>query len=80
MRLPRDVSGAELAKRLEHVGYKVTHQTGSHMRLTLSDPPEHHVTIPAHDGLRIGTLAAILSSVAARLNTSREDLTRRLFG
>ncbi len=29
MRLPRDVSGAELAKRLEHVGYKVTRQTGS---------------------------------------------------
>ncbi|MBL8503095.1 MAG: type II toxin-antitoxin system HicA family toxin [Rhodocyclaceae bacterium] len=56
MRLPRDVSGAELAKRLERLGYRVTRQTGSHMRLTLPDLPEHHVTIPAHDALRIGTL------------------------
>lgn len=80
MRLPRDVSGADLAKRLEHVGYKVTRQTGSHMRLTLSDPPEHHVTIPAHNALRIGTLAAILSSVAARLSIPREELAGRLFG
>lgn len=27
MRLPRDVSGAELAKRLERLGYRVTRQT-----------------------------------------------------
>ena len=80
MRLPRDVSGAEVAKRLERLGYRVTRQTGSHMRLTLSDSPEHHVTIPAHDAIRIGTLAAILSSVAARLGISREDLFTRLFG
>lgn len=80
MRLPRDVSGAELAKRLDSLGYRITRQTGSHMRLTLSDPPEHHVTIPAHDALRIGTLAAVLSSVAARLGISRDEVVSRLFG
>lgn len=80
MRLPRDVSGAELAKRLERLGYRVTRQTGSHMRLTLSDPPEHHLTIPAHEGLRIGTLAAILTSAAVRLGVSKDDIVSRLFG
>lgn len=80
MRLPRDISGAELAKRLEHLGYRVTRQTGSHMRLTCTDPREHHVTVPAHDVLRVGTLASILQSVAARHGLNRDDLVARLFG
>lgn len=50
------------------------------MRLTLSAQPEHHVTIPVHDALRIGTLAAILSAVATRLGISRDELAGRLFG
>ena len=80
MRLPRDVSGADLAKRLERLGYRVTRQTGSHLRLTCSDPPEHHVTIPKHESLRVGTLATILQSVAARMSLSRDELVTRLFG
>lgn len=48
MRLPRDMSGAELAKRLTVLGYAVTRQTGSHMRLTTTRNGEHHITIPAH--------------------------------
>jgi len=39
---------------------------------------EHHVTIPNHDPLRVGTLGAILASVAAHLGVSREELLRRL--
>jgi predicted RNA binding protein YcfA (HicA-like mRNA interferase family) len=80
MRLPRDLSGVALAKALGKVGYQVTRQTGSHMRLTISSDPEHHVTIPAHDPLKVGTLAAILSDVGAHLKIEREDLIRRLFG
>lgn len=38
MRVPRDLSGADLVKRLEKLGYRVTRQSGSHMRLTCSDP------------------------------------------
>ena len=34
MRIPRDVSGDELAKLLKRYGYEVTRQVGSHMRLT----------------------------------------------
>jgi predicted RNA binding protein YcfA (HicA-like mRNA interferase family) len=34
MKLPRDISGADLAKRLLRLGYTITRQTGSHLRLT----------------------------------------------
>lgn len=58
MKLPRDVSGDDLAKALKVLGYKVTRQTGSHMRLTTIEGGEHHITIPRHDPLRVGTFAA----------------------
>jgi predicted RNA binding protein YcfA (HicA-like mRNA interferase family) len=80
MRLPRDISGVDLARRLERIGYRVTRQTGSHMRLTCDDAPEHHVTVPAHGALRVGTLAGILQSVAARRGLTRDELAARLFG
>lgn len=60
MRIPRDLSGLDLIKRLIRFGYAVTRQTGSHIRLTSQG--NDHVTIPNHDRLRIGTLAAILDS------------------
>lgn len=40
---------------------------------------EHHVTIPAHQQLKIGTLSAILTDVAAYLEMDRTELLRRLF-
>ena len=80
MKVPRDLSGVALAKALSKVGYQVTRQTGSHIRLTTQSPTQHHVTIPAHDPLKIGTLSGILGDVAAHLKTSREELMQRLFG
>ncbi len=79
MKLPRDLSGRELAKRLATLGYEVTRQTGSHMRLTRPGSPSHHVTIPAHDPLKLGTLAAIVAEVASALRIPRDELVRRLF-
>lgn len=80
MKLPRDLTGAELAKALGKLGYQVTRQTGSHLRLTADAPTQHHVTIPAHDPLKLGTLAAILGQVAEHLQIDRDALTQRLFG
>jgi len=79
MKLPRDLAGAQLAKALARVGYSATRQSGSHLRLTTASPSEHHVTIPLHDPLRIGTLAAILADVAAHQEISRDELLDRLF-
>ncbi len=52
MRLPRDVSGDDLAKALAELGYRVTRQTRSHRRLTALEHGEHHITIPRHESLR----------------------------
>ena len=80
MRLPRDLSGTELADLLKRYGYRVTRQTGSHLRLTTDQGGEHHVTIPRHNPLRLGTLATIVSEVAAHLGLSREQIFKDLFG
>jgi len=58
----------------------LTRQAGSHMRLTTTMNGEHHVTIPRHRPLRLGTLSGVLADVAGHLGMSREDLVFRLFG
>lgn len=78
MKLPRDLSGAELARRLRALGYEPNRQTGSHMRLTTLVGGEHHVTIPAHDPIRIGTLNAILREVERHHGLTREQVLERL--
>ncbi|TAK44070.1 MAG: type II toxin-antitoxin system HicA family toxin [Betaproteobacteria bacterium] len=80
MKLPRDVSGARLVKTLAALGYRATRQTGSHIRLTCEAPTQHHITIPNHDPLRVGTLAAILGDVASHHGIERDALVERLFG
>ena len=79
MKLPRDISGQEFARLLGKYGYQVTRQTGSHIRLTTRQKGEHHVTIPAHNELRVGTLSTILFDVADHLDISREELIQELF-
>lgn len=79
MRLPRDLTGAELAVLLRRYGYEITRQTGSHIRLTTLMGGEHHITIPAHNPLRVGTLNGILRDVAEHLAISREELLSSLF-
>ncbi len=56
MKTPRDVSGTELAKALGKLGYTVTRQTGSHLRLTTQEHGEHHEVVPNHSSIKIGTL------------------------
>jgi len=72
------VSGDELAKALRVLGYGVTRQTGSHLRLTTQENGEHHLSIPRHDPLRVGTLAAILDDVAAHFEVSRGEPLARI--
>jgi predicted RNA binding protein YcfA (HicA-like mRNA interferase family) len=80
MKIPRDVSGDQLAGLLAQYGYAVTRQTGSHMRLTSSwKGLEHHVTIPRHTPLKIGTLSAILKDVASYLEIERNELAEKIF-
>ena len=81
MKLPRDMAGEELAALLGRYGYKVTRQAGSHTRLTSTlKGSEHHVTIPKHKPLRVGTLSNIVNEIAAYLEMERQKLTEQLFG
>jgi predicted RNA binding protein YcfA (HicA-like mRNA interferase family) len=75
------LGGNDLVKLLHPYGYEVVCQTGSHIRLVShARGSEHHITIPAHANLRIGTLNGILMDVAAYLQMSRSELQKALFG
>ena len=80
--MPRDMSGDELVRRLRRqYGYQVVRQRGSHMRLvTNSRGQEHHVSVPHHSQLKVGTLHEILHRVAAYLEINQDELRRQLFG
>lgn len=80
MRIPRDISGHELIKYLKPYGYMVTRQSGSHIRLTTQQNGQHHITIPAHDPLKVGTLSAILADIAVHFDKSKDELLQELFG
>lgn len=79
MKLPRDLSSQDLLKALSRLGYEQTRQTGSHIRLTTQLGGEHHITVPNHDPLRVGTLSKILAEVAQHQGMSRDELLERLF-
>lgn len=79
MRLPRDLSSRDLIRGLERLGYEVSRQQGSHIRLTLASTGKH-LTIPAHDPLKVGTLAAILREVAAQVELPEDEVVARLSG
>jgi predicted RNA binding protein YcfA (HicA-like mRNA interferase family) len=81
VKLPRDLSGAELAKLLRRYGYQEIRQSGSHIRVrSTSKGPKHQVTIPAHTPMKVGTLSGILLEVATYLEITKETLARELFG
>ena len=79
MKLPRNIDAQQLIKALHKYGYEPTRQTGSHIRLTTLQNGQHHITIPNHDPLRIGTLNAILTDVAQHLGISKQEVVERLF-
>ncbi|MGC9222596.1 MAG: type II toxin-antitoxin system HicA family toxin [Terracidiphilus sp.] len=77
MKLPRDLSGSRLVKHLCKMwGYEQVHQVGSHVILQTSTAAQHRIAVPAHDSLRIGTLNAILSAVAAHKRVTKEEILK----
>ena len=82
MRMPRSVSGVQLALLLgRRYRYVLIRQRGSHLRLEsdfMGYP--HRISIPRHNPIRAGTLNRILNDVAEYLEMEWEELTRDLFG
>ncbi|MEL6166652.1 MAG: type II toxin-antitoxin system HicA family toxin [Cyanobacteria bacterium J06628_3] len=79
MKLPRDLSGEDLVKALVRFEYVVDRQSGSHIRLTTQLNGKHHITVPAHNPLKVGTLNAILRDVAEHFDLTRDELLSQLF-
>ena len=81
MRLPRDVSGRDLARRLEQAfGYRQVHQVGSHIVLQTESPVHHRMAVPDHRTLRPGTLHGIIRVVAQAQGIPNGEVLARLFG
>jgi len=57
VKVPRDLSGTEVVKSLERLGFTVVRQKGSHVRMVKG---EKRITVPAHRSVTIGTLHSIL--------------------
>ena len=79
MRIPRDISSAELIKRLKPFGYSITPQTGSHIRLATEMSGVCRITIPNHNLLRIGTISSVLTEISNHFNVPKEQLVKKLF-
>jgi len=54
------VSGREVVKALEKIGYGFDRQRGSHMILRQQDPPHRRLTVPDHKEVAKGTLRTII--------------------
>ena len=78
MKLPRGISAERLIRALEHLGYEVIRQKGSHVRLRHQGPPAHSITVPQHNPLKIGTLHGILAEVAQVRSITVESLSELL--
>ncbi|HPY29335.1 MAG TPA: type II toxin-antitoxin system HicA family toxin [Verrucomicrobiota bacterium] len=75
MKVPRDLSGAQLIKVLcRDWSYRQVNQEGSHVILQTETPGHQRLSIPNHNPLRVGTLNAIVRAVAAHKNVDRQTI------
>jgi predicted RNA binding protein YcfA (HicA-like mRNA interferase family) len=79
-KIPRDLSGYELIRILrKNFGYEISRQIGSHIRCTTESAGTHHITIPDHNPIKIGTLSSILSEVAGHFSLTKAQLIDQIF-
>jgi len=77
-RLPQ-ISGRDLIRLLESLGYENLRQRGSHVRLRrISAAGEHNVTVPNHKVMAKGTLNDILTRVSVWTGLPKDELVKRL--
>ena len=79
MRIPRSISGNELVKALKIYGYEVVRQNGSHISVTTERDGQHHLAIPNHDPIKIGTLNGIVNQVAIHFKINKQEVFEKLF-
>jgi predicted RNA binding protein YcfA (HicA-like mRNA interferase family) len=67
-------SGNEAIRASARIGYRLDHQTGSHLILRHESPPHRRLSVPDHRELAKGTLRSLIRQ--ARLTV--EDFARLL--
>ena len=81
MKLPRDLSGRDFTRLVRRFGYEIVRQEGSHIRLASNCKGKtHHITIPDHDVLKVGTLTKAIQRIADYLEMEPSELRQTLFG
>ncbi len=79
-KIPRDINASQFIKLLnKKYQYAVTRQSGSHIRISTTLSGEHHVTIPNHNPIRLGTLSSIIHDIAYHFNKTKEQVVEELF-
>ena len=79
MKIPRDLSGAQLVKVLcRDWNYRVVHQEGSHIILQTDTPAPQRLSVPNHHPVRVGTLNSIVRAVSAHKGVDRQQLLESL--
>lgn len=68
------VSGREVVRAFERIGYMQDHQTGSHIILRHGDPPHRRLTVPDHKELAKGTLRSLIREAGLTVEEFRELL------
>ncbi|QTA83268.1 Toxin-antitoxin system, toxin component, HicA-like [Desulfonema limicola] len=73
------VTGRNLIRFLEGLGYEAVRQRGSHIRLTKNTlSGKHKITIPNHDPVAKGTLSDILGKVSLWCQIPKDELVKHL--
>ncbi len=78
MNIPRNLTGKDLIKLLKKLGYEPTRQEGSHIRLTTTLDGTHHITVPNHKPVKVGTLSSILKDIGSHFGISKEEVWERI--
>ena len=75
MKIPRDLSGAQLVKALcRDWSYRKVHQEGSHLILETDAPSHQRLSVPNHNPMRVGTLNSIVRAVSTHKGVDRQQL------
>ena len=70
MKLPRDLSGAEVVKSLQRLGFTIARQKGSHVQMVKENK---RITVPMHRSVTLGTLQSILRQAGVGLEKFLES-------
>jgi len=70
------ISGRDLCKALEKIGYFKDHQTGSHIILRNENFPYRRLTVPDHKEIAKGTLRAIIKQSGLTIEEFKKLLSK----